>query len=122
MEMKPEIKTQWITALRSGDYKQGKGVLKKGDKYCCLGVLSDLAVKAGIGRWEDSPYRDGVSHVSASGAYYNSYLPYSVRLWAGLDSPEGVRLDSQDSRSLIALNDMHGFTFSEIADVIEREF
>lgn len=29
---------KWITALRSGDYEQGKSALKSENKYCCLGV------------------------------------------------------------------------------------
>lgn len=42
----------WVKALRSGEYKQGYGYLhyKRGgkDKFCCLGVLCDLAVKNGV--------------------------------------------------------------------------
>lgn len=38
---------KWIDALRSGDYKQGKGTLKSRNKegevcYCCLGVAQEL--------------------------------------------------------------------------------
>lgn len=33
---------QWITALRSGEYKQGKGYLKVDNEYCCLGVYCDV--------------------------------------------------------------------------------
>ena len=40
--MKPEIKERWLIALRSGNYQQGKGQLKDGDRYCCLGVLCDI--------------------------------------------------------------------------------
>ena len=40
MAMTPELKAQWIAALRSGEYTQGRGALKTGDGgYCCLGVL-----------------------------------------------------------------------------------
>ncbi len=37
------FKAKWIEALRSGKYKQGKGCLKNGDKYCCLGVAAIVA-------------------------------------------------------------------------------
>ncbi len=47
--MNKEIKKKWIAALRSGKYKQGTDYLKikgvRGTSYCCLGVLSQLAVK-----------------------------------------------------------------------------
>lgn len=29
---------KWTTALRSGEYTQGNGVLFDGENYCCLGV------------------------------------------------------------------------------------
>lgn len=39
--------TEWVKALRSGNYKQTQGTLKgelinKGTGYCCLGVLADI--------------------------------------------------------------------------------
>lgn len=58
-KMDPEIKAEWVAALRSGNYNQGKGKLKAvfdhftdpnltGDqtelRHCCLGVLSELAI------------------------------------------------------------------------------
>jgi hypothetical protein len=33
---------KWITALRSGEYTQGKGMLCRNGEYCCLGVLSKV--------------------------------------------------------------------------------
>ena len=82
MPMKAEIKAQWIKALRSGKYKQGRGALRKTDNtYCCLGVLCDLAIKAGL-----------EVEVEAVGTanYYNfdgecSYLPTVIADWAGID-------------------------------------
>lgn len=46
--MDQELKTKWLAALRSGDYKQVNGALESiiwGDEvgYCCLGVLSKIA-------------------------------------------------------------------------------
>jgi hypothetical protein len=42
--MKKEHADEWIKALRSGKYKQGKGYLYNAayNKWCCLGVLNDL--------------------------------------------------------------------------------
>ena len=32
-----------MTALESGDYKQGRDRLRDGDDFCCLGVACDLS-------------------------------------------------------------------------------
>ena len=42
--MNKEIKAEWVKALRSGEYKQGGGALHRGDHFCCLGVLCDIAI------------------------------------------------------------------------------
>lgn len=36
------LKTKWVEALRSGDYKQTQGRLLHEGAYCCLGVLCKL--------------------------------------------------------------------------------
>jgi hypothetical protein len=50
--MKPEIKALWIAALEGGEYKQGPGCLRYNSgvsvQHCCLGVLTELAVQAGV--------------------------------------------------------------------------
>ena len=44
--MKVDVKRAWVTALRSGAYPQGTGLLKRGEgataTYCCLGVLAEV--------------------------------------------------------------------------------
>lgn len=41
--MDKELKQQWIAALRSGVYEQGRGQLRTdGCKFCCLGVLATV--------------------------------------------------------------------------------
>jgi hypothetical protein len=116
--MKAEVKVQWIAALRGGEYKQGQNYLTRGDRHCCLGVLCQLAVKAGV------PVEvQGETALSYDGGLYS--LPLSVADWAGLDgdtSPivpfAGVEYE------LASLND--GFygsapmTFEQIADLIEE--
>src|SRR6267378_1173296 len=43
-----QLKAKWVKALRSGDYQQTDGVLRRGYMdgggfgYCCLGVLGDV--------------------------------------------------------------------------------
>lgn len=83
--MNPEVKKLWIDALRSGEYKQTKGILRReGGKggYCCLGVLCDLHAKQGLGNFKDSnAYADGLGEESSA------FLTLGVVRWAGLKSP-----------------------------------
>ena len=41
--MDKKLKARWVKALRSGRYKQGDGTLKADGRYCCLGVLRQIA-------------------------------------------------------------------------------
>ena len=42
MAMDPELKAKWVAALRSGEYKQGQGLLNNNERMCCLGVLCEV--------------------------------------------------------------------------------
>lgn len=129
--MNPEIKKQWVEALRSGEYKRVVGYLRIGDdsrpKFCCLGVLCDLAEKAGIGRWEpfqtDYYKEDGgrfMFRTNYADDFSPGILPLGVRDWAGLAS-RGAKVDVQNFETSLALLNDNGFTFEQIADVIEEE-
>lgn len=113
--MNPEIKTQWVAALRSGEYEQGRGVLHHvpTNTFCCLGVLCDLAAKAGVVEADHGPdltVYDG----------HTAVLPESVYRWAGLDMdhPSVKLVDGLDG--LAAHND-NGVLFPELADAIEGQ-
>lgn len=122
--MNPEIKAQWLSALRSGEYEQGRGQLKNDGKYCCLGVLCDLAEKAGVVRSElelatgdtafgaDDEFRDGNPSSSA--------LPQSVQEWAGLHAEVPSVVFADDYEPLPYLNDSCGLNFTRLADLIEE--
>jgi hypothetical protein len=133
--MQPEVKEAWLKALRSGEYQQGTGCLRKDDTYCCLGVLCDVYDKQEVGlgesRWKFVPeYKLGgllYGEATVVKAHYRyqdqpEILPYDVKKWAGLKdrSPSFVD-DTQLSKTLAALND-DGYTFNQIADVIEKHF
>jgi hypothetical protein len=131
--MDSKIKGLWIDALRSGEYVQGQNALKKvlGDEtgFCCLGVLCDVAIKSGLDVKESEPSEYG----TVSYDYATSYLPESVREWAGLTigNPYVIFPTSDGTKrdvTLAGLNDgavkdfgMEG-TFEEIADMIEAQF
>ncbi len=131
--MKPEVKEAWVKALRSGEYKQTKGFLKDDEGYCCLGVLCDVydkqEVSLGESRWEVVPEHKGLLYgeetvVKGHYRYQDQpeILPYDVKEWAGLKSrsPSFVD-DTQVNKTLAVLND-DGYTFNQIADVIEKHF
>lgn len=107
-----DVAKEWVKALRSGEYTQGKTYLRSADdKFCCIGVLCDLAVEAGIipAPTEKSEY-----------AYIFGGLctpPKEVKNWAGLASYDAA----YGNESLTRDNDVRGKTFTEIADIIESE-
>lgn len=44
VKMDPELKAKWVKALRSGEYRQGRGTLRDTEgRYCCLGVFCVVA-------------------------------------------------------------------------------
>jgi hypothetical protein len=120
-----EIREQWVAALRSGEYEQGQGALNSDGKFCCLGVLCELAVNAGV---TTRAYNDNGETVWASyGPCFEAHiLPYDVRQWAALDSGDpGVRLGDGDFPTLAELNDgdhdYPQYSFAQIADLIEDQ-
>lgn len=114
--MNEDVKHQWVSALRSGGYKQAQDGLKGGGRFCCLGVLCDLAVKAGVAEgWRD----DLVVHRSIGyseiwdGNESSASLPTRKVLdWAGLGRDDSLRL--------AGLNDS-GWSFERIANLIEED-
>lgn len=120
--MNQAIKELWLAALRSGKYKQGRSQLRRGDSWCCLGVLCDLATKQGIGEW------DGVEFIVKAGdevLEVVSQVPScTVQMWAELDAPNPLIGEEEYSR-LATLNDgsvsgrIRPHTFTQIADLIE---
>ncbi len=137
-KMVPEVKELWLNALRSGEYAQTKGYLcrteplvnkETGDTvipvgYCCLGVLVDLGVKAGV-QEAGTPSRD---HMGYEDRGYQSDMPEIVVLttqvakWAGLYGSGTLNKSVEGRSSLVGLNDDLGYTFEQIADVIEEQF
>jgi hypothetical protein len=103
--MRKEIKSQWISALRSGQFPQAQGTLnrvfslthKETPGYCCLGVLSELACNAEIVTKEiQSTGVAEYTDVNRSGYPVNeqgsAYLTDGIRDWADLDSAVGEYL------------------------------
>lgn len=105
--MKEPVK-KWVEALRSGNYRQGTGFLKNGDRFCCLGVMCDIHdpnkwIKGGI-------YFDG--------GEFTQLPPHNL---AKIFTPKSIPLFRSTHffvKVLARFND-DGKTFDEIADIIE---
>ena len=149
--MNKELKEKWLTALRSGEYAQGNGALRKPgdakDSFCCLGVLCDI--------YDPSGWYHG-SHEGAAVTYgfglherVTTVLPHTIMARAGLGSsgyfrvstmPDGIRQkvrefvdyfgskmllsdDSTGPRDLMSLASLNdlGASFEFIAEVIEAD-
>lgn len=96
--MDATLKTKWVAALRSGNYKQGRLFLEDQEGgYCCLGVL---CVVLGEPTFADRPD-------FGSDFYSVAYQPVRNLL----DNDETLR-------TLARLNDS-GQSFAQIADYID---
>ena len=99
------MKEQLIAALRSGKYQQGQARLCKDGKYCCIGVLCELM---------EIPKEEGIAHTKYAG---NAIcMPDDYLKQSGLHSHFGS--SGNGGLDLARLNDK-GYTFEQIADIIE---
>ena len=92
--MKQDIAEMWVKALRSGDYMQGKCKMKceypDGEvRHCPLGVLCELAIKAGVNVEESPDATYFPKHVVFAFDGDFNYLPESVMKWSGMNSRDG---------------------------------
>lgn len=104
--MNEAVAKQWVAALRSGRYEQGRGQLLLDGKFCCLGVLCDIS---GLGRWQDGHYMVGDGK-------YNTLPPVAVTDWAELEIY--VSLSSRND----GISGYLPHTFAQIADLIEERW
>lgn len=122
--MHKEIAEKLVTALRSGDYIQGTDALRTADdKFCCLGVLCEIAMKEGvIPEWTDETV---LGKIIYSAAGQTGILPLPVKEWAGMKSNNGsykTGADSDEADACLSYDNDNGSTFSEIADFIEKRY
>jgi hypothetical protein len=104
-------KKEWVDALRSGKYMQGRGQLRRYDEFCCLGVFLDLF---GGGRWA-GPDNRGIYEYTmrdSGGECKEIGMP-------PLEVCDTHDVSMEDMRRLAILNDEPSSSFSQIADYIE---
>jgi hypothetical protein len=125
--MNEQVKTEWLEALESGEYPQGKLQLrqKREDdtyEYCCLGVLCDIAAKHGIGHWNGKDDIEGIIFVTNSNGFEDvTILPDAVRDWAGLDDNVPDVIFDQKKSHLAEVNDYKNQDFKAIANIIRTQ-
>jgi hypothetical protein len=125
-KINPEIKELWCTALESEEYPQATNRLRTETGFCCLGVLSDLAVKAGVQKWihnADDDDCEGYGIPNEDGSFTRGLLHRDIQKWAGLTGPSAddpvVRIANETHR-LSGLNDS-GYDFKSIARLIREQ-
>ena len=105
---------KWVDALRSGEYKQGRGRLKDNNSYCCLGVLCEVfKEEADLEAGEEAFYSKGDE------VCFQTSPPFSINKLLGFKQFDGF---GQVTNLFISLNDKDGKSFSEIADYIEEHY
>lgn len=121
-KLNPEVKAKWVAALRSGEYKQGyRNLRSPDDRFCCLGVLCDLAAKEGV--IPPATIMHGLFFYGESSALPSE----AVSSWAfGKPFTYSSAFNTLDKKSgrnrhLAYFNDEVGMSFSQIADLIEEK-
>lgn len=119
----------WLTALRSGKYKQGDGKLYNEvlDTHCCLGVLCETN-----GLQKDKPELCELGYRSQDGFSSSLYPDPLVGIYrnpeiSGDDFPElmkkyNIPKSAWYVLSLPIINDKFGVSFEDLATIIEESF
>lgn len=127
---------KWVAALESGKYEQTTGTLRDDEGFCCLGVLTELAVNEGVVP-PATMTEDGWSYIVDDRGHL-ALPPTVVREWAGLDeemrveatvtddvwndeADELVEVEATRKVELTDLNDSRGFSFKDIAAALRAE-
>ena len=123
-----------VDALRSGEFEQGYSYLKMGNRYCCLGVACEIAIRNGVEL--HTATLDGVTAFNSR----KVDLPAKVSAWFNLEDSDPtlkvppalyerrrterlpVPMSAASTTTAIALNDTFNFSFAEIADCFEHTY
>ena len=114
-----EFKAQWVEALRSGRYRQGRHALRdRHDKYCCLGVACEIT---GTG-WFEHTFSSGVlGYVTTNhGMEYPTPNDLPPEVYEVLASSHSCSNGYDSVMNWLATKNDAGVSFDKIADLIEE--
>lgn len=107
----------WAEALRSGEYKQTQGALRRDDCFCCLGVVCDILNPAGWKYKQVSEYqRECWLHLEVSGV---PAMEMGHLILEYTSDSDYNRLESY-LLGFAKMNDSFGWSFEMIADWVEK--
>ena len=118
-EEQKELRAKFLVALKSGEYKQGRGRLKRGDQYCVLGLMCEVSQ---CGNWINKLGNVGWAHKACSKDFNPEYsADYYMKHAADLPKEvlEAYNISHKFESTLMVLNDFANETFSEIAQFLE---
>jgi hypothetical protein len=112
---------EWIKELRSGNWNQTTNNLCNKEGYCCLGIACEIK-----GVLRPSPKAQDIKGMIRSDGTFGSGLPehewfkdnYGIDLFQKFDFIDYYK--DKNQMALSELNDFAGFTFNQIADVLEE--
>lgn len=119
MPINIEVMKKWVVALESGEYKQGRSLLKgSNNNFCCLGVLCDIFVKEHprVARWSD---HEIIINQKGDERYS---LPETVSEWAGFVDYASDPIIDDNETSCIKANDDLEYDFKTIARMIKEKY
>lgn len=121
--MDPVAKEAWMTALRSGEYKQTRGQLCDHEgKMCCLGVLYDVAVD---GDWDVEDNNEGIDPDLVDGDSWDwgIKIDKDAKYIQTTDLTDEILtqlgLTEDDQIYLVSMNDLQRKRFPTIANWVE---
>lgn len=124
MTVNKERVQELVDALRSGQYTQGNGQLRRvlahdDSRYCCLGIACEISRVGQFAHESSSTYYPFGNESSGSG----THLPRPVKDWYGFasDDPQ-IRLANGQLVAAIYANDSLRLSLNEIADAFERTY
>lgn len=128
--MKRALKEAWVTALRSDEFPQARGLLHRlydengneAEGFCCLGVLCEVAIREGL-TVEKDDIGDRIEYRNSAADYYDYWSDGDLNI----DLIELFGLEHDAQTVLINMNDGSGEVwldnpqdFGVIADWIDE--
>ena len=120
MEINEERVGLLLDALRSGEYCQTKGKMKRDDCYCAMGVACELFHRAhegqGVGFWDGDVFMCQLSEYADDVRKYEFGPPSAVLQWFGIG--DNIH-DPALYNDMMVMNDNEHLDFPTIADRVE---